>query len=161
MKPLVLPERFRLLLILTACILVFAQSAHADGPSITTGLGYKPMVQQLCAAYAQQSGVKPTEMYSGNIGQIIEQAKAGSGVSIIVSEKGTLQDSGLAFAAVFALLASKKPTSSSLDPDDSGSAPTWSAMAGTGVGAKIGAGCGSSPSCISISATAALAEARS
>ena len=99
MKPLVLPERFRLLLILTACILVFAQSAHADGPSITTGLGYKPMVQQLCAAYAQQSGVKPTEMYSGNIGQIIEQAKAGSGVSIIVSEKGTLQDSGLAFAA--------------------------------------------------------------
>ncbi|MBT9748081.1 molybdate ABC transporter substrate-binding protein [Desulfovibrio desulfuricans] len=99
MKPLVLPERFRLLLILTACILVVAQSAHADGPSITTGLGYKPMVQQLCAAYAQQSGVKPTEMYSGNIGQIIEQAKAGSGVSIIVSEKGTLQDSGLAFAA--------------------------------------------------------------
>ena len=99
MKPLVLPERFRLLLVLTACILAFAQAAHADGPSITTGLGYKPMVQQLCAAYAQQSGVKPTEMYSGNIGQIIEQAKAGSGVSIIVSEKASLQESGLAFAA--------------------------------------------------------------
>ena len=46
MKPLVLPERFRLLLVLTACILAFAQAAHADGPSITTGLGYKPMVQQ-------------------------------------------------------------------------------------------------------------------
>ena len=66
MKPLVLPERFRLLLVLTACILAFAQAAHADGPSITTGLGYKPMVQQLCAAYTRQSGVKPTEMYSGS-----------------------------------------------------------------------------------------------
>ena len=57
------------------------------------------MVQHLCAAYAAQTGTHPTEMYSGNIGQIIEQAKAGSGVSIIVSEKASLQESGLAFAA--------------------------------------------------------------
>ena len=99
MKPLTVHDRFYLLVALAAFSLFFVQAAYAGGPSITTGLGYKPMVQQLCAAYAQQSGVKPTEMYSGNIGQIIEQAKAGSGVSIIVSEKGTLQDSGLAFAA--------------------------------------------------------------
>ena len=57
------------------------------------------MLQKLCAAYAQQSGQKPTEMYSGNIGQIIEQAKAGSGVSIIVSEQALLEESDLAFAA--------------------------------------------------------------
>lgn len=99
MKLLALPERFRLLLIMAMLSLVFASSAYADGPAVTTGLGYKPMLQKLCAAYALQSGVKPTEMYSGNIGQIIEQAKAGSGVSIIVSEKALLQESDLAFAA--------------------------------------------------------------
>jgi molybdate transport system substrate-binding protein len=98
MKPLALPERFFLLCALVALHLIFANTACAGGPAITTGLGYKPMVQQLCAAYAAQTGTQPTEMYSGNIGQIIEQAKAGSGVSIIVSEKASLQESGLAFA---------------------------------------------------------------
>ncbi|MTJ93697.1 MAG: molybdate ABC transporter substrate-binding protein [Desulfovibrio sp.] len=99
MKPLALPERFCLLCALVALHLIFAQAACAGGPAITTGLGYKPMVQQLCAAYAAQTGMQPTEMYSGNIGQIIEQARAGSSVSIIVSEKASLQESGLAFAA--------------------------------------------------------------
>ena len=99
MKPLALPDRFYLLLALAALSLLFAQTALAGGPNITTGLGYKPMVQQLCAAYATQTGTQPTEMYSGNIGQIIEQAKAGSGVSIIISEKASLQESGLAFAS--------------------------------------------------------------
>lgn len=98
MKPVALPDRFFLLLALAACSLIFAHTACAGGPTITTGLGYKPMVQQLCAAYAAQTGSHPTEMYSGNIGQIIEQAKAGSGVSIIVSEKNSLRESGLAFA---------------------------------------------------------------
>ena len=99
MKFLALSERFCLLLALAAFSLLFSNAACAGGPSITTGLGYKPMVQQLCAAYAAQTGTQPTEMYSGNIGQIIEQAKAGSGVSIIVSEQASLQESGLAFAA--------------------------------------------------------------
>ena len=98
MKHLALSDRFCLLLALAALNLFFAQAACAGGPAITTGLGYKPMVQQLCAAYAAQTGKQPTEMYSGNIGQIIEQAKAGSGVSIIISEKASLQESGLAFA---------------------------------------------------------------
>ena len=98
MKRIASPDRICLLLTLTVFSLLFAHTACAVGPSITTGLGYKPMVQQLCAAYALQSGNQPTEMYSGNIGQIIEQAKAGSGVSIIVSEKASLQESGLAFA---------------------------------------------------------------
>lgn len=87
MKTVALLDRLCLSLALAALNLFFAQAVCAAGPSITTGLGYKPMVQQLCAAYAAQTGTQPTEMYSGNIGQIIEQAKAGSGVSIIVSEK--------------------------------------------------------------------------
>jgi len=98
MKPLTVHDRFCLLVALAAFSLFFVQAAYAGGPSITTGLGYKPMVQQLCAAYAQQTGTHPAEMYSGNIGQIIEQARAGSGVSIIVSEKASLQESGLPFA---------------------------------------------------------------
>lgn len=99
MKPIAPPERFYLPLALVTLYLLIAQAVCAAGPAITTGLGYKAMVQQLCAAYAKQTGTQPTEMYSGNIGQIIEQAKAGSGVSIIVSEKTSLQESGLAFAA--------------------------------------------------------------
>ena len=99
MKTVALLDRLCLLLALAAVNLFFVQAVCAAGPSITTGLGYKPMVQQLCAAYAAQTGTQPTEMYSGNIGQIIEQAKAGSGVSIIVSEKASLLESGLAFAA--------------------------------------------------------------
>ena len=99
MKRLARPELLPVLLLLAAFCLAPAAESWADGPAITTGLGYKSMVQRLCAAYAQQTGTKATEMYSGNIGQIIEQAKAGSGVSIIISDKATLQESGLAFAA--------------------------------------------------------------
>ena len=98
MKSIAQPERSFLFAAFVVVQLVFAQAACASGPAITTGLGYKPMVQQLCAAYAALTGTQPTEMYSGNIGQIIEQAKAGSGVGIIVSEKTSLQESGLAFA---------------------------------------------------------------
>lgn len=99
MKRCVRPELLPLLLLLAAFCLAPAAETRAEGPAITTGLGYKSMVQRLCAAYTQQTGNKATEMYSGNIGQIIEQAKAGSGVSIIISDKTTLQESGLAFAA--------------------------------------------------------------
>jgi len=99
MKRLVRPELLPILLLLAAFCLAPATETRADGPAITTGLGYKSMVQRLCAAYTQQTGKKATEMYSGNIGQIIEQAKAGSGVSIIISDKATLQESGLGFAA--------------------------------------------------------------
>ena len=56
MKPLALSDRICLLLALAALNLFFAQAACANGPAITTGLGYKPMVQQLCAAYAAQTG---------------------------------------------------------------------------------------------------------
>ena len=69
MKTVALLDRLCLLLALAALNLFFAQAVCAAGPSITTGLGYKPMVQQLCAAYAAQTGTQPTEMYSGNIGQ--------------------------------------------------------------------------------------------
>ena len=98
MKRLVRPDLWPVLLILTVLCLP-TRIALADGPIITTGLGYKPMVQQLCSAYAQKTGHTPTEMYSGNIGQMIEQAKAGSGVNIFVSDKATLEDSGLGFAS--------------------------------------------------------------
>lgn len=52
-------------------------SAAAGAPAVTTGLGYKAMVQDLCALYARKTGQQPAQMYSGNIGQMLEQVKAG------------------------------------------------------------------------------------
>ena len=43
MKPLTVHDRFCLLVALAAFSLFFVQAAYAGGPSITTGLGYKPM----------------------------------------------------------------------------------------------------------------------
>jgi molybdate transport system substrate-binding protein len=94
-----LPDLLPAALLVAALCLLPARMALADGPIITTGLGYKPMVQQLCAAYMKSTGHTPTEMYSGNIGQMIEQAKAGSGANIFISDKATLQESGLQFAS--------------------------------------------------------------
>ena len=63
-------------------------------PSVTTGMGYKKMLSELCALYRQESGNQLTEVYSGTIGQSLAQYKAGSGVSVFVSE-----DSDVAFAS--------------------------------------------------------------
>lgn len=81
-----------------ALLLLFASSALAEPPAVTTGLGYKPMVEELCAAYAKAGGQKPVEMYSGNIGQILEQIRAGSGASVVISDKATLEESRVSFA---------------------------------------------------------------
>lgn len=80
------------------CSAALAVSAGAEPPAVTTGLGYKPMVQELCALYAQKSGQKPVEMYNGNIGQMLEQIRAGSGASVVVSDRATLESSNVAFA---------------------------------------------------------------
>ena len=50
MKTAALFDRICLLLALAALNLFVLQTVCAAGPSITTGLGYKPMLQKLCAA---------------------------------------------------------------------------------------------------------------
>ena len=62
MKTAALFDRICLLLALAALNLFVVQTVCAAGPSITTGLGYKPMVQQLCAAYAAQTGTQPRDV---------------------------------------------------------------------------------------------------
>lgn len=68
-------------------------------PSVTTGMGYKKMLSELCALYRQESGNQLTEVYSGTIGQSLAQYKAGSGVSVFVSDRRALEDSDVAFAS--------------------------------------------------------------
>ena len=64
--------------------------AFAEGLAVTTGAGYMKMSQELCAAYKAETGNNVQEMYGGNIGQMLAQIEAGSGVSILISDKGTL-----------------------------------------------------------------------
>ena len=59
--------------------------------AVTTGMGYKKMLSELCALYKQESGKQLTEVYSGTIGQSLAQYKAGSGVSVFVSDRQTLE----------------------------------------------------------------------
>ena len=82
---------------LTLMIVVLGFSPAFAEPSVTTGMGYKTMLSELCALYRQTSGKSITEMYSGTIGQSIAQYKAGSGVSVFVSDRQALEDSGVAF----------------------------------------------------------------
>ena len=47
--------------------------APAETPAVTTGAGYKKMVEQVGALYREKSGKPLTEMYGGAIGPILEQ----------------------------------------------------------------------------------------
>ena len=73
--------------------------ALAETPAVTTGAGYKKMVEQVGALYREKSGKPLTEMYGGAIGPILEQIKAGSGASVVVSDKATLEASDVPFAS--------------------------------------------------------------
>lgn len=67
-----------------------ASVSLASGVTITTGAGYKNMVEALCAAFRAQGGAIE-EMYGGHIGQMLVQIKQGSGVNVVVSDRGTLE----------------------------------------------------------------------
>ena len=53
--------------------------------AVTTGMGYKKMLSELCALYKQESGEQLTEVYSGTIGQSLAQYKA---VLVLAWKKG-------------------------------------------------------------------------
>lgn len=90
------PRKFAAL-VLTLSLLPL--SALAETPAVTTGAGYKKMVEQVGALYREQSGKPLTEMYGGAIGPILEQIKAGSGASVVISDKATLEASDVPFAS--------------------------------------------------------------
>lgn len=86
---------------LAALVLVLSLlplAARAEAPAVTTGAGYKKMVEQVGALYREKSGKPLTEMYGGAIGPILEQIKAGSGASVVISDKATLEASNVPFA---------------------------------------------------------------
>jgi molybdate transport system substrate-binding protein len=81
-------------LVFTLLLLCLVPSAaFAEDLAVSTGAGYMKMMEDLCAIYKADTGRNVQEMYGGNIGQVLSQIKAGSGVSVVVSDKGTLDES--------------------------------------------------------------------
>jgi len=74
-------------------VCLVSTTAFAEDLALSTGAGYMKMTEELCAAYKADTGRKIQEMYGGNTGQVLAQIKAGSGVSIVISDKGTLDES--------------------------------------------------------------------
>jgi molybdate transport system substrate-binding protein len=64
-------------------------AVQSEGPGITTGAGYRPMLEALMAAYRAKGGAV-SEMYGGHIGQMVAQIAQGSGAAIVVSDRATL-----------------------------------------------------------------------
>jgi molybdate transport system substrate-binding protein len=78
--------------LILALALWFAASAAAfAGVVVTTGAGYKTMVEALSKAF-RDSGGAIEEMYGGHIGQMLMQVTQGSGVIVIISDKGSLDE---------------------------------------------------------------------
>lgn len=87
--------------ILLSFILLFSLASVAlANVAVTTGAGYKTMVEELCKVY-RESGGTVEEMYGGHIGQMLMQIKQGSGANIVISDRGTLDGAsqGVAFDA--------------------------------------------------------------
>ena len=82
------------------CVFVFATAAFC-GVAVTTGAGYKQMVEELGKAY-RESGEPLEEMYGGPIGQVLVQIKQGSGADVVISDRGALEaaSQGLEFGRI-------------------------------------------------------------
>ncbi len=86
-------KKIRVLVFVFLLVCLGSVTAFAEDLAISTGAGYLKMAEELCTAYRADTGRKIQEMYGGNIGQVLAQIKAGSGVSVVLSDKGTLDDS--------------------------------------------------------------------
>jgi molybdate transport system substrate-binding protein len=82
----------RFLAVAVIFVMAAALPAFAGELRITTGAGYMKMAKELSAAFRSDGGTVE-EMYGGNIGQVLAQVKAGSGVQVVISDLGTLQKS--------------------------------------------------------------------
>lgn len=72
-------------------VLILCRGAAIAAPlSVTTGAGYMKMVKELALAY-RGGGKEITEVYGGNLGQMLAQISAGNGVNVVISDRGTLK----------------------------------------------------------------------
>ncbi|GHV54807.1 hypothetical protein FACS1894216_15570 [Synergistales bacterium] len=85
------PKKTILAAICLAVSFIFTGAAFAEGVIITTGAGYKTMVETLSKTF-RESGGKIEEMYGGHIGHMLMQMKQGSNVNVVISDKGTLEE---------------------------------------------------------------------
>ncbi len=71
-------------------IILSISPVFAEELSVATTAGYMNMVKELCSEYKEVSGNKVQEMYGGNLGQQLAQIESGSGVNVIIADRGTL-----------------------------------------------------------------------
>ena len=68
-----------------AAAVLAAGAAFGAEVSVTTGAGYKPMLESLAKEY-RNAGGEIQEVYGGHIGQMLMQIAQGSGVAVLVSD---------------------------------------------------------------------------
>lgn len=75
---------------LIATSLCLSAQAFAE-VSLTTGAGYANMAKELAKTFTATSGIKVTENFGGNIGQMMAQIANGNGANVVISDEGTLK----------------------------------------------------------------------
>jgi molybdate transport system substrate-binding protein len=81
----------KMVLLFTCAVLCWASPSLAEKVVVTTGAGYKTTLETLAKAYKEKGG-SVEEMYGGHIGHMLMQIKAGSGVNVVISDRGTLEE---------------------------------------------------------------------
>lgn len=93
----------RLLASLCLCLVLAAgQAFAAETLTLAAGAGYKQMVEDLAAAFTQESGVTVERIY-GNMGQVTGMAKESGKVDVVVGDKRFLDGTNLPFAGESAI----------------------------------------------------------
>lgn len=59
--------------------------------TVTTGAGYIPVVKKIVGVCKTRHNAPAVESYGGNIGQMLAQIAAGSGVNVIITDKTTIE----------------------------------------------------------------------
>ncbi|MDR2422347.1 MAG: substrate-binding domain-containing protein, partial [Deltaproteobacteria bacterium] len=81
---------FKLLFFLLTLSFLAGPVWAQNPPAVTTGAGYKSMLEALVKAF-REGGGQIEEMYGGHIGQMVAQIAQGSGATMVVSDQATLE----------------------------------------------------------------------
>ena len=93
----------RLLALLCLCLVLAAGRAFAaETLTLAAGAGYKQMVEDLAAAFTQETGIAMERVY-GNMGQVTGMAKESGKVDAVLGDKRFLDGTGLPFSGESAI----------------------------------------------------------
>ncbi|WP_028318633.1 molybdate ABC transporter substrate-binding protein [Desulfobulbus elongatus] len=68
-----------------------------DTLNVAAGAGYKRLVEQACAAFTAQTGIRVQQVF-GNMGQIVPQVKEGGDFDFVLGDKTHLESTDLVFS---------------------------------------------------------------